>query len=88
MRVPVGLAPLHDFFNLNRDSARVRACGARDNTDGPLPPEEVFVNVFHLATSVAIVPEPTTVALIAIGAVALLVRQIRRLRRPRAARLP
>jgi hypothetical protein len=53
-----------------------------------LSPEEVFVDVIYLATSVAIVPEPTTIALIALGAVAILVRQIRRLRRPRPARQP
>jgi len=46
------------------------------------------VDVTDLATSVAIVPEPTTIALFALGAVAILVRQIRRLRRPRPARLP
>ena len=35
-----------------------------------------------------IVPEPSMIALIMIGAVALIVRQIRRLRRPRSARVP
>jgi hypothetical protein len=76
-RVPVAFARLHDFSNLSRDFARVRARGARDNA-----------NVIYLATGAAIVPEPTTIALIALGAVAILVRQIRRLRRPRPARLP
>ena len=52
------------------------------------PQRRSFVNVIYFATSVAIVPEPTTIALIALGAVAILVRQIRRLRRPPAARLP
>jgi len=87
----VAFVRLHDFFKLNRDSARVRASGARDNVDGPLPPKRSFVDVNYLATSAtsaAIVPEPTTVALIALGAVAILVRQIRRLRRPRPARQP
>ena len=46
------------------------------------------MDVIYLASSVAIVPEPTTIALIALGAVAILVRQIRRLRRPRPARQP
>jgi hypothetical protein len=84
----VTFAHLHDFFKLSRNSARLHAPRSRDNANGPSPPEEVAVNVIYLATSAAIVPEPTTVALIALGAVALLVRQIRRLRRPRAARLP
>ena len=79
---------LHEFFKLNRDSTHRRTHRAQDNADGPLPPEEVFVDVIYPASSVAIVPEPTTIALIALGAVAILVRQIRRLRRPRPARLP
>lgn len=33
-----------------------------------------------------VLPEPEVIALIALGAVAIIVRQIRRLRRPRAAR--
>ena len=76
-RVPVAFARLHDFLKLSRDFTVIHAPGARDNA-----------KVFYLVTSVAIVPEPTTIALIALGAVALLVRQIRRLRRPRPARLP
>ena len=56
-----------------------------------LSPWRSCVDVNYLATSAtsaAIVPEPTTIALIALGAVAILVRQIRRLRRPRPARQP
>jgi hypothetical protein len=35
-----------------------------------------------------ILPEPSVIALVMIGALALIVRQIRRLRRPRDVRVP